>query len=102
MVDRAVIEIITRYLALIPEEMGAQKAYLFGSYAMNRQREGSDIDVAVILDRMPDFFSAQRRLMRLRRTVDLRIEPHPLCLQDFDEGSPLALEIQKNGIEISW
>jgi hypothetical protein len=49
---------------------------------------------------MPDFFSAQRQLMKLRRQIDLRIEPHPIILKDFNSFNPLANEIKQTGIEI--
>jgi uncharacterized protein len=49
---------------------------------------------------MPDFFSMQRLLMRLRRNVDLRIEPHPIMEQDFNSSNPFAWEIEKTGIKI--
>jgi len=40
-------------------------------------------------------------LMRLRRKIDLRIEPYPIGENDFNAMNPFACEIQKNGIEIS-
>ncbi len=38
--------------------------------------------------------------MRLRRKIDLRIEPHPIKEQDFNSMNPFAYEIAKTGIEI--
>jgi hypothetical protein len=49
---------------------------------------------------MPDFFSTQKQLMKLRRRVDLRIEPHPIKEQDFYSLNPFAYEIEQTGIEI--
>lgn len=40
------------------------------------------------------------QLMRIRRDVDLRIEPHPIGESDFTEMNPFAFEIQKSGIEL--
>jgi len=39
--------------------------------------------------------------MRLRRKIDLRIEPHPIKEQDFNVVNPFAFEIEKTGIEIT-
>ena len=55
-----------------------EAAYLFGSVARNRADENSDIDVAIILGGLTNTLDAQIELMRLRRKIDLRIEPHPL------------------------
>lgn len=56
--------------------------------------------MAIVLANMPDFFAAQKQLMRLRRKVDLRIEPHPICIKDFNNLNPFAFEIQRTGVEI--
>lgn len=87
---------------LIPDDLGVKKAYLFGSFAKGNEKEESDIDVAIILNNMPDFFAAQKQLMRLRRKVDLRIEPHPISAKDFNNMNPFAYEIQQTGIEIAF
>lgn len=102
MVNPTIIETIQKYLMLIPDELGVSKAYLFGSFAQGKEREESDIDVAIVLSSMPDFFSTQRQLMKLRRRVDLRIEPHPIDEKDFNSMNPFAFEIQQTGIEIPF
>jgi hypothetical protein len=51
---------------------------------------------------MPDFFATQKLLMRLRRNIDLRIEPHPIKEQDFNASDPFAFEISHTGIEITF
>lgn len=38
--------------------------------------------------------------MKLRRSIDLRIEPHPIKEQDFNSSNPFAFEIKNTGIEI--
>ncbi len=76
MVNRGIINTVKQFVMLIPKEIGIKKAYLFGSFARGKEREESDIDIAVINENMPDFFETQRLLMCLRRKVDLRIEPH--------------------------
>ncbi|MDY0316088.1 MAG: nucleotidyltransferase domain-containing protein [Bacteroidales bacterium] len=102
MVNPRIIETIKNYLMLIPNDFGVKKVYLFGSFAKGDEREESDIDVAIIINNMTDFFSTQRELMRLRRKVDLRIEPHPINEKDFNILNPFAFEIQQTGIEIKF
>ena len=101
MVKKSIIDIAIRYLKQIPDDMDVKRAYLFGSYAKGLDKEHSDIDIALVLGNMPDFFSAQMQLMRIRRKVDLRIEPHPIGDSEFTDLDPFVHEIRKSGIEIS-
>jgi uncharacterized protein len=100
MVDQGILNTVKQFLMLIPKEIGVKKAYLFGSFASGSEREESDIDIAVVVENMPDFFSTQRLLMRLRRNIDLRIEPHPIREQDFNSSNPFAWEIERTGIKV--
>lgn len=77
-----------------------KKIYLFGSYAKGTHGENSDIDLAIIFDKLSDAFDMQVELMKMRRKFDTRIEPHPLDMSDFNPSHPLADEILKNGVEI--
>ncbi len=62
-----------------------------------RQPEGTSVprshDLLLLIE---DTFA----LMRLRREVDLRIEPHPFLISDFTENNPVAREIMETGIRI--
>jgi uncharacterized protein len=64
-------------------------AYLFGSYARGTATPDSDIDVLIL---SPDFsddrFENLILLMKVRRGVDLRIEPHGFKDEEFDESHP--------------
>lgn len=101
MVEQSVVDTVVRFIRQIPSDMNVKKVYLFGSYAKGREKEDSDIDVALVIDGMSDFFSTQMQLMRVRRMVDLRIEPHPIGESDFTAANPFAYEVQRSGIEIS-
>jgi len=100
MVDPTIIETAKQYISLIPKELELRKAYLFGSRARGSSHEDSDIDLALVLGNMEDFFSTQMLLMRLRRQVDLRIEPHPIDENDFNSLNPLAFEVSIHGFEL--
>jgi uncharacterized protein len=63
-VDQRIIDTVRQFVMIIPKDLGVKKAYLFGSYARGKEREGSDIDIALVLENMPDFFSTQRQLMK--------------------------------------
>jgi uncharacterized protein len=77
-----------------------KKIYLFGSYAKGTFHDNSDIDLAIIFDRLSDSFDTQVELMKLKRKFDSRIEPHPFIESDFNLSHPFAREIIYNGVEI--
>ena len=77
-----------------------EKAYLFGSYAKGRVTENSDIDLAVVFRELEDSFDMQVQLMKMRRKIDTRIEPHPFLESDFDDSNPFVHEILHTGLEI--
>ncbi len=101
MVNKEIIETAERFAKQIPQNLKVKKTYLFGSYAKGTEREESDIDIAIVLGNMTDFYETQMQLMRLRRKIDLRIEPHPISEKDFNDLNPFAFEIKKTGIEIN-
>jgi predicted nucleotidyltransferase len=100
MANQSIIETAQKYVDQIPSEMNLKKAYLFGSYAKGSEQIDSDIDIALVIESSEDFFDIQRQLMRLRRKVDLRIEPHPIFEKDFTVQNPMAYEIYRSGIEL--
>lgn len=77
-------------------------AYLFGSYAKGKEKDDSDIDLALIMNHLDDTekFDTQVQLMLIASRFDLRIEPHPFSIEDFYSSNPLAAEIKRTGIEI--
>jgi len=100
MVTKSAIITARKYLKSLPPEFDVRKAYIFGSYAKGTQKKDSDIDIAVVLGRIDDFFEVQMELFRRRRRIDLRIEPHPFDENDFSENNPVAAEILSTGIEV--
>ena len=61
----------------------------------------SDIDIAIVLKDFTNLVDMQLDLMRLRRNIDSRIEPHPFREKDFDISDPIVNEIIKYGKAIS-
>lgn len=100
MVKDEILSIAGKYATAISNEYNPLKVILFGSCAKGTDSEHSDIDIAVVFQDYPDNFDMQMNLMRLRRNIELRIEPHPFRLEDFNHDNPLASEVIKNGIEI--
>lgn len=76
--------------------------YLFGSYAKGNYNKDSDIDVAVISDKLKRNYDKNRFLLwKIRMGVDVKIEPHGFTKAEFKNNcSPIVYEIKKTGIKI--
>jgi uncharacterized protein len=94
------LNIAKKYAELIKKKYDVKRVFLFGSTTRGMNTENSDIDIAVIMNKFTDFFEIQFEMMKLRRQVDLRIEPHPFLESDFNIKNPFTNEIIKYGIEI--
>ena len=77
------------------------KIILFGSYARGNQHPESDIDLAVVFRDFSDPFDLQLEMMRIRRKIDTRIEPHAFRFRDFNESNPIVHEILKCGVPVA-
>ena len=99
MVKPEVITMLEKYKKLLAQHMVFEELILYGSYAKGNARKDSDVDVAVVVDKISgDFFSTRPLLWKLRREIDDRIEP-VLVEKSHDESGFLA-EIMKSGITI--
>lgn len=96
---REVIKKLKKYKKLISDQMDIKELILFGSYATGTAGSDSDIDVAVVVEKIEgDFFSTRPLLWKIRREVDDRIEPILFDIQHDESG--FLQEIQKIGIVI--
>jgi len=94
------LTIAGKYADTVKEKYDYLKIILFGSYAKGNFNDDSDIDIAVIFKDYNNLLDMQLELMRLRRKIDSRIEPHPFRERDFDASNPIVNEILKYGKEI--
>jgi len=94
------LDIARKYADAVKSKYDFVKIILFGSYAKGNYHEDSDIDIAVILKDYNNLIDIQLDLMRLRRKIDSRIEPHPFREKDFDITNPVVNEIVKYGQDI--
>lgn len=94
-----IINIIREYLLLLKKhDVTYKKVYLFGSQVSGNVTDDSDIDLAIVSDDFSgDTIEDSLYLMKLRRQVDSRIEPHPFLTSDFSEDDPFVLEIIRRG-----
>ena len=94
-------EQLDRIISRIIRIYSPDQIILFGSYAKGNFNEESDIDIAVIFNDYSSLIDMQLELMRLRRKIDSRIEPHPFRESEFESSNPLVSEIIKYGQEIN-
>lgn len=98
---KKVEEIAKAYGKLVKEKVDIKHIYLYGSYAKGVYTPDSDIDIAVVGDGFSeDPIEDTLLLMKLRRKIDIRIEPRPFKTSDFNLSHPLAREIINTGILI--
>ncbi len=98
---RDAINIAGVYADAVKSKYKHARFILFGSFAKGNFNEDSDIDIADILEDFNNLIDIQVELMRLRRKIDSRIEPHPFRENDFILSNPLVNEIVKYGQHIS-
>ena len=76
--DKRTDKIIKNYISFAANQnKNFITAYLFGSYAKQTDNPDSDIDIALIIDKLDDNkkFDLQVELMLMASDFDLRIEP---------------------------
>ncbi len=101
--DGMIMEIVQKYVETICENYNVYAIILFGSYAKGTSNDDSDIDIAVITDDFNnDIIDEELNLMRLRRSIDTRIEPHLIRIQDYKEArTPFIREVIDTGIKVA-
>lgn len=103
-INSSIKNTLMEFLMKIKEEnIEITGAFLFGSYAKNSENKWSDIDVAIISPAFSDDrFEERVRLLMISHKIDSRIEPVPFRPEWFVDEDPLAWEIKKYGIPISF
>lgn len=94
------LTIAREFATAVKTNYDCKQVFLFGSYVKGTYHEESDIDIAVILKEFENPIDIQLELMRLRRKIDSRIEPHPFRERDFDITNPVVHEILEHGQRI--
>lgn len=79
-----ILKIVEEYIKEISKHYNIQEVYLFGSYVKGTNHKDSDIDIAIIINSDNNVFDLMVELMMLTQNIDLRIEPHPIKVKDFE------------------
>lgn len=101
--NKLIMEIVQKYVDKICENYKIEAIILFGSYAKGTNNENSDIDIAIITDDFEnDIFDEELNLMKLRRKIDTRIEPHLIRIKDYKNAeTPFIKEVIDTGIKVA-
>ena len=92
------IKLAQRYKEAVAERLPLKALYLYGSYSKGNYTEDSDIDIAVVVERMSDdYFEDTPLLWKLKRKISNLIEP---VLLTEDTNNPLYADILKTGVQI--
>ena len=91
------LNIAADFADAVRSKYGDLRVILFGSFAKGNFHEESDIDIAVIFHDYSSRSEMQLELMKMRRKIDSRIEPHPFRIKEFQNHLPLVSEIVTHG-----
>lgn len=93
---REIAKIASLYVAAVKEVLPLKQAILYGSYARGTANENSDIDIAVVVEKIEeDFLLLETKLYKLRRGIDIRIEP--VLIEGDEDRSGFLEGILKEG-----
>lgn len=82
---------------LLKSNQNIKFAYIFGSFAKEKNRFGSDLDIAVLFEKEPDLLSIGQLIVELEEVVDLHVDL--VSLNNLFEKNPkLAYSIISDGI----
>ena len=97
-------KIVKKYAAILKEnDFPFFAVYLFGSAAKGKAGKWSDIDVAVVSDKLKrNRLKNEELLWRYVTKVDSRVEPIGFTKKDFaDLGNIMVAEIRKYGVKVA-
>ena len=90
------IKKLKQFAEIVIPKFNPEKIILFGSFAKDEQKNNSDIDVAVIVNKVDgDFLDKEAELFRIRRSIDASIEP--FLFESGSDKSGFLKDIVKYG-----
>lgn len=102
-INAKIEENVLKYVEIICKFYKVEAIILFGSYAKGTEREDSDIDIAIVIDEFKDnIIDEEVELMKFRKGIDYRIEPHIIRIDDYKKVSnPFVKEVIDTGIKVA-
>ena len=94
-----VLNIAKGYADTVRRVLSVKDIYLYGSYARGTANKDSDIDIAVIVDELPeDYLGTLKLLWKLTRCECVDIEP--VLLNGREDRSGFLATVLKTGIPL--
>ncbi|MCX6150459.1 MAG: nucleotidyltransferase domain-containing protein [Ignavibacteriales bacterium] len=94
--DKKVVKIAQEFSRIVVENLEVRFVILFGSFAKGTQKEESDIDIAVVVEKANGkYLDISTLLFHLVKKVDLRIEP--LLIEIENDKSGFLESLLKSG-----
>lgn len=99
MAENKVTDIAKAYANQVRKMMETKEIILYGSHANGTATKNSDIDIAVIVDRIDtDYLSVVSKLWSLTRDINDEIEP--VLVIDGDDQSGFLQTVKRTGIAV--
>lgn len=77
------------------------KAYIFGSYASNNQKDWSDIDLALVSEKFEGSrFFDREKIRDIYLKINWKLSPYPITLKQLNEDWFVRSEIINKGIKV--
>ncbi|MGH7595639.1 MAG: nucleotidyltransferase domain-containing protein [bacterium] len=98
------LTVIQAFLEKIRQELPIERAYLFGSYATGRNRDYSDIDLAIVTPVLnaDNSFAINQKIFSRASRYNLDLEPICFSPEEFEqEYLPIVRDIKREGVEIT-
>jgi predicted nucleotidyltransferase len=98
------LAVIHAFLEKIRQELPIERAYLFGSYATGRNRDYSDIDLAIVTPALntDNSFAINQKIFSRASRYNLDLEPICFSPEEFEqEYLPTVRDIKREGVEIT-
>ena len=99
MAENEVLNTAKAYADAVRGIIDAKAIFLYGSHAKGTATKDSDIDIAVVVDKVPgDYLTVVSKLWGLTREVDHDIEP--VLLTEADSQSGFLQTVERTGIAV--
>ena len=99
MAEEKVVNIAKQYAVAVRKDMDANSIFMYGSHAKGTATKDSDIDIAVVVNKVPGvYLDAVSLLWKLTRSIDHDIEP--VLLTAADDESGFLQTVQQTGIAV--
>lgn len=99
-IDQSIIDTAKEYVQVLRKNnVSFESVWLFGSSVRGQINEESDIDIAIVMKEVSERFFKELELLKYRRKIDSRLEPHILTTEELN--SPFNYEIKETGMKIA-